>query len=288
MVRWADVAAPWLATIGGDSHGTRFEASVVARVALRYDDEKGDLVHDEEYEAVIFPLTDPVDVTRSIAVDYDDRDLRPEAPAQCVYRLRRRREGQDVLESRRARPDRLPGAFANGRDTGEPRPQAVRSTRRECRRLRGEVPRHRQRSRRQGDSGTAFQVRSESDSACNRRSKPPEIAPRFSNTERKGRQTEEVLSTAGSILGGLLGGKRSRGGMLGSILGKAGSAAGRRSRSAAAGDRLDAAENKLEGLHRQLEDLEAELTQEVTDIDAKWMSTAKNVTTLPSASSAPT
>jgi peptidoglycan hydrolase CwlO-like protein len=68
--------------------------------------------------------------------------------------------------------------------------------------------------------------------------------------------------------------------MLGSILGKAGSAAGRRSRSAAAGDRLDAAENKLENLHRQLEDLEAELTQEVTDIDAKWMSTAKNVTTL--------
>ncbi len=66
--------------------------------------------------------------------------------------------------------------------------------------------------------------------------------------------------------------------MLGSILGSAGSAAGRRTRSAAAGDRLDAAENKLEGLHRQLEDLEVELTQEVTDIDAKWMATAKNIT----------
>ena len=37
-------------------------------------------------------------------------------------------------------------------------------------------------------------------------------------------------------------------------------------------------ENKLEGLHRQLEDLETELTQEVTDIDAKWMAAAKNVT----------
>ena len=100
------------------------------------------------------------------------------------------------------------------------------------------------------------------------------------DTERKGRRSEEMLSTAGSILGGLLGGRRSRGGMLGSILGKAGSAAGRRTRSAAAGDRLDAAENKLEGLHRQLEDLETELTQEVTDIDAKWMAAAKNVTAL--------
>ena len=68
--------------------------------------------------------------------------------------------------------------------------------------------------------------------------------------------------------------------MLGSILGSAGSATGRHTRSATAGDRLDAAENKLEGLHGQLEDLEAELTQEVTDIDSKWMATAKNITTL--------
>ncbi len=100
------------------------------------------------------------------------------------------------------------------------------------------------------------------------------------DTERKGRRNEEVLSTAGSILGGLLGGRQSRGGMLGSILGSAGSAAGRRTRTAAAGDRLDAAENKLESLHQQLEDLEAELGQEVTDIDAKWMAKAKNVTPL--------
>ena len=41
-----------------------------------------DLVHDEEYETVVFPLTEPVDVTRSIAVDYDDRDFVPTAPAK--------------------------------------------------------------------------------------------------------------------------------------------------------------------------------------------------------------
>ena len=38
---------------------------------------------------------------------------------------------------------------------------------------------------------------------------------------------------------------------------------------------------RSEGLHQQLEDLEAELTQEVTAIDAKWMAAAKNVTTSP-------
>ena len=63
-VRWADVASPWLATVGGDARGSRYEASIVARVALRYDDEKADLVHDEEYEAVVFPLPAQVDVTR--------------------------------------------------------------------------------------------------------------------------------------------------------------------------------------------------------------------------------
>jgi chromosome segregation ATPase len=99
--------------------------------------------------------------------------------------------------------------------------------------------------------------------------------------EREGRRNEELLSTAGSILGGLLGGRRSRGGMLGSILGKAGSAAGRRSRTSTAGKRVEAAQNKIETLHQQLEQLEAELADDITTIDAKWMAAAKNVTTVP-------
>ena len=62
-VRWIDVAAPWLAEAGGDAGGTLLEPRVVARVRLRYDDTKADLVHDQEYECVLFPLTDPLDVS---------------------------------------------------------------------------------------------------------------------------------------------------------------------------------------------------------------------------------
>ena len=88
-----------------------------------------------------------------------------------------------------------------------------------------------------------------------------------------------MLSTAGSVLGGLLGGRRSRGGLLGSVLGTAGTAAGRRGRSRASEERVDAAENKVAGLHADLEDLEAELAEELTEIDARWMALAKDITT---------
>ncbi len=63
----------------------------MARVHLRYDDTKADLVHDQEYECVLVPLAEPVDVSRALAVDYDDRDLRTEPQTAKVYRSRRRR-----------------------------------------------------------------------------------------------------------------------------------------------------------------------------------------------------
>ncbi|MEP7114455.1 MAG: helicase HerA-like domain-containing protein [Ilumatobacteraceae bacterium] len=279
-VRWADVASPWLATVGGDPRGARYEASVVARVSLRYDDDKADLVHDEEYEAVLFPLADPVDATRSIAVDYDDRDLRTEPPNPCVYRLPDaaikdktfwtrlerdlidalvRSKTVDVQANRDLKMFGRPGegvdefvarCLTAANDLADRQTAALRS--------------------KYGDKVTRLQTQIQA----------AEDRAEVLDTERKGRRSEEMLSTAGSILGGLLGGRRSRGGMLGSIFGKAGSAAGRRTRTAAAGGRLNAAENKLEGLHRQLEDLESELTQEVADIGAKWMATAKNINTL--------
>ena len=57
--------------------------------------------------------------------------------------------------------------------------------------------------------------------------------------------------------------------------------AGQRTRSATASGRLGAAENKLEALHQQLQDTEAELAQEITDIDAKWTAAAADVASQP-------
>ena len=54
---------------------------------LRYDDEKADLVHDEEWEAILAPLTASADVSTATAVDYDDRDLVDTAPTGARYVL---------------------------------------------------------------------------------------------------------------------------------------------------------------------------------------------------------
>ena len=97
--------------------------------------------------------------------------------------------------------------------------------------------------------------------------------------EATGKRNSELLSTAGSILGGLLGGRRSRGGLLGSVLGKAGTAAGRRGRSRASEERVEAAQHKAAGLVADLEDLEVELAQELTEIDSKWAARAKDIKT---------
>ena len=94
------------------------------------------------------------------------------------------------------------------------------------------------------------------------------------------KRNSELLSTAGSVLGGLLGGSKSKGGMLGGLLGTAGTAARRRGQTNAAGERVDAAENKLGRLVADLEELEAELADDLFEIDAKWMELAKESTTI--------
>lgn len=278
-VRWADVAAPWLTAVGGHPRGARLSAAVVARVALRYDEDKADLIHDEQYEAVIHPLAQQVDASRAIAADYDERDLRAEAPASPAYVL-----PEAAVKSK---------TFWTGvqRDLVD---HLVRS-----RSLQLHVNRPLKLYSRPGESAEAFAQRclevadaKGDEETAGLRDKYQTKVQRLQDelrtaegraevleAEAKGRRNSELLSTAGSILGGLLGGRRSRGSVIGSVLGKAGTAAGRRGRSSAAGKRLDAAEDKIQALHQELEDIEQELVSEVAEIDARWMDLAKQIAT---------
>ncbi|MFM2072402.1 MAG: hypothetical protein RLZZ623_2665 [Actinomycetota bacterium] len=275
-VRWVDVAAPWIAAVGGDPRGRRYSAAAVARVALRYDDDKAGLVHDEEYEAVLHPLPELLDVSTIASVDHDERDLIPAAPAGVAYRLcdapidaktfwtRLERDVVDTLV--RSHVLTLPTNAAL-KLVGRPGETADAFTARcvaaaddaadaEVVKLKGKY------------ELKLGKLRTQMATADDRADVLKE--------QRDGQRNEEVLSTVGSVLGGILGGRRSRNGMFGTL----GRAAGRHGRSNAAGERLDAAENKVNSLSEQITQLEGELENELTAIDVRWAETARGITTM--------
>ena len=271
-VRWVDVAAPWLGDAGGDAQGTRLDAAVVARVRLRYDETKADLVHDTEFECVITPLDDAVDATSAIAVDYDDRDLRTDAPADAVYRLPPARIDtksfftsiESSLRDHLVRSVTLEiPANPELKLYGRPGESADEFAER-CRRAADDAADAETAALREKYESKVTRLRDQIASATDRVDVLEE--------EASSRRNSELLSTAGSILGGLLGGRSRR-----SVLGKLGSAAGRRGRTKAAGERLDAAENKVVRLQGELEQLEAELADDVTDLDARWAAAATRI-----------
>ena len=92
--------------------------------------------------------------------------------------------------------------------------------------------------------------------------------------QKNARRNTEILGTAGSVLGSILGGR----GGLGSILGKLGTATSRQGATKTAGARADAAQNKVEQLQQNVQALEDELTQELNQINTEWMTKARNIT----------
>ncbi|HEX6659073.1 MAG TPA: hypothetical protein VF065_13375, partial [Ilumatobacter sp.] len=274
-VRWIDVAAPWLAEAGGEAGGTRLEPVVVARVRLRYDDTKAGLAHDQEYECVLSELTDPPDPSRAIAVDYDDRDLRTEPQSAAVYRI-----ATAPLDSKA-----YFGVVERGLRDHLTRNLSIELSANPDLKLYG----------RPGESPTDFAGRCEAvadDKAAAEiatlRDKYEAKATRIRDAiagaqdrldvlqaEAEGKRNDELLSTAGSILGDLLGG-RSRSRTLRSL----GSAARSRGRTAASRERVEAAQGKVGRLHEDLADLEAELLDEIAEIDAKWQGIVARTTTI--------
>ncbi len=275
-VRWVDPAAPWLVAARGAPTSTTYAAAVVARVALRYDDTKADLVHDDEYEAVLHPLSSHVDVTTATSVDYDDRDLREAAPAPIAYRLTDAPIAQKSFWTQLPRDlvDHLTRSMAieiptNGKLKlfGRPGESAADFAAR-CLQAASDRADAEAATLRDKYAAKVAKLQSQRAAATD--------AADVAAAQQQARQRDDLLSSAGSILGGLLGGRRSTGGLLGQL----GRAAGRTGKTSAAGSRVEAARGKVERLDAQLEDVEAELAAELTEIDARWRAAAGEVDTM--------
>ena len=195
-------------------------------------------------------LTDPPDPSRATAVDYDDRDLCDRAPDRSRLPNGRR-------TTRPAR--RYFGGIERGLRDQLARSLTIELPANTDLKLYGRPASRRPTSRRAATVPPTTRAATE---IAKLRDKYEAKATRIRDeiaaaedrvdvlqAEAHGKRNDELLSTAGSILGDLLGGRsRSR------ALRPLGSAAGRRGRTAAAGERVDAAQGKVGRLHDELEE----------------------------------
>ena len=267
---YLDPAAPWAAAVGAvppAAGGSRLVAGAVARVIVRYDDAKAGLVHDEEYEAVISPLPAATATLAPVAVDYDDRDLTPAAPAgparyavaeakidSKTYWTALQRDLTDYLV--RNKPLQI---FVNGELKAYSRVgEGEADFRTRCQAL----------ADAEADKQTAA-LQAKYDT------KLRGLHTKLSTAQSRADQLESAKKTgmmadAGSVLGGLFGGRKSTASL---------AAAARRTQAAHA--KAQDAAAKVDDLAAQIADLEAQLAAEVLQIDQEWQLKAEAVTTQP-------
>jgi hypothetical protein len=268
-VAYLDPAAPWAAQVGVGP-GARLTAMAVARVHLVYDERRADLVHDEEYEAVLPSLPTGADLRGLVSVDYDDRDLVDSAPANARYVL----PEADIASSTwwtglsRALVDHLvrerPLEVLVNRELslysrpGEAREQFEQR----CRDAADEAA-----------DAAIVKLRDKAESRVrtlqSRLNSAHDQAVR-AEERRNAQISTDVATTVGSLLGGVLGGRRSRSSV---------AAAARRAQAAA--DRVTNARAKVDDLTEQIALLEADLADEIAEIDDEWAQKAELIESVP-------
>lgn len=269
VVSYLDPAASWAQLVGAVPGG-HLRAAAVARVNLRYDDTKASLVHDEEYEAVLFPLPQLPDAAGFVPVDYDERDLLPAPPVPVVYGFPAgdirtktwwtslKRSLTDQLVRTRTLEIQVNKDLGLYSRVGEsPEQFAARCV---------------QAADDKADAATAaLQQKYETKLAALRtRYGAAQAEAARQAGARTAAYTDAAASVATSVLGGLFGGRRSRASV---------SAQARRMQSASA--RVDAAQAKVDTFAQGIADLEAELAGEVARLDDEWTVKAGRIQTLP-------
>ncbi len=268
-VFFADPAVPWLESVGARAGG-KLAPALAARLYLRYDDTKLELDQTDEWEAVLFPLSARVDLEALRHVDYDARDLRTTAPEGALYAL----------------TDAPLGEAAFFRDfERDLKDYLVRNSRREV-----QVNRKLKLASRVDESAEDFARRCDEAAQAQADAEVAKLRDRYDakidrvrdaidratdrvdvlKTDTSTRRTSEILSTAGDILGAFLGGARTTR----SIATGAGrilrGATSRRGQSARTSSRLSTAEGQLADREQDLEELEAELLEEITEVNDRW------------------
>lgn len=276
-VSFVDPAAPWLEQVGGDPDGKRMTAGVATRVHLLFDDTKADLRHEVEWEAIITPIDDEIDPDDATEVDYDERDLRdspvhddvvfvlPDAKIQnktlfskAQTRLKDKLYRSEALALFTNPELKLTSRVSESREDFEARCIGAASERADA-----DVAKLRKSLEKKMD-----RVRAAIDKAEDR--------VRELDHDADARGKNQMLDIGASVLGAVLGGRRSTR----SILGGARRASSSQRMKANAKERLATAENRLIEKVDELGELETELTDSLWDIQSDWDDRARQIEAL--------
>jgi hypothetical protein len=268
-VRYLDPAAPWAQELGVDPRGRRLEPGLAARVRLLFDETKADVRHEEEWEAVFFPLRPELSADDAVEVDYDRRDFRDTPIDGAAYALSRVPIDRPdfFVAAERAIEDHL---F---------RHETLKVYRNPALKLYA----------RPGESEEEFRARclveaedradAEAEKLRGRyETKLATAQKRATEAERRlrelgvdvgQRRQQEVVAGAGELLGMFLGGRR----RVRSLSGMA----SRRSQTVRTQERLRSAEEKLADQQDAIAALEDELADQIESIWTAWRSTAEEI-----------
>jgi hypothetical protein len=269
-VRYLDPGVDYADQIGASATGRRLQAGLAVRVELLFDDTKAKLKHEAEWEAIITPLSGPVDGDDAIIVDYDDRDLTRKAPKDAVYvlpdaKIKNKtyfRSAQTAIKDHVYRNEELelffnPSLKLYSR-VGEQRDEFERRCQQHADDL---VDR---------DADKLRQVLAKKIDRINASIEKAEDRVREAQfdaeSRKKDQRNNQILDIAGGLLGGLLGGRRRTRSIASSI---------RRSQSKGrmadkADQRLRTAENRYEELIEDRDELERALADDLFEIQDEW------------------
>jgi hypothetical protein len=268
-----DPAASWSAEVGARSGGKRLEAAVVARVKLLFDDERADVREQQEWEAVFFPLRGALDASEARHVDYDDRDLRSNAPDNAVYVL-----PEADLDSKtfftKAKSELQDHLYRTMSVTALKNPELKLFSRAgesqsdfeaRCRQVADELADQEADKLRKTMADKIDRIKDAIEKA--------EDKVREVESDKKKRGIDAVVSAAGGLLGSFLGGRKNTKGVLGTVT----RTIGKERMRGQAGERLETAKNRLEGQHDELADLEQELTDKLAAIQDEYDAKAAKI-----------
>lgn len=266
-------AAEWDAVDAIDSGSKKFAAAIAARVNLIFDDTKAKLKHEEEWETVIYPLSENISLDDAVTVDYDKRDMVTKEPDGILYEL----------------------------------PDAPVHTATYFKKVSTEIKGHLYRNRsvtvfrnvglklysRVGESRADFETRcrKEADKAEDvaadklrttyeaRIKRARDMLDRAEDrleeleVDHSSRKTEELLSGIGTVMTMFLGGKKSSR----SIATELRRVSSRRKQTRKTSQKISTATNRIDERLAQLEDLENELADKLLFLDEEWDTKAANI-----------